>query len=259
MIRKTIAIATLTSAVFFSCGDKKTEQNTSKNQETETITNADGQTLKMAFNTKSNSAEVVFNNETVTLTSQKPASGIWYTNDHYELRGKGQNVTLTKDGQVVFTHKGTAPIVSDYVGTDGETLTLNIYNDIDAATIVYKGEAIDLQSQKPASGIWYKNDHYELSGKGQQIELKKDGQVVFTHKGETPIVNDYVGTNGETLTLNVYNDTEQATAVYKGETIDMVSQRPASGVWYKNDHYELRGKGDQIELKKDEQTIFKTK
>jgi hypothetical protein len=36
------------------------------------------------------------------LHAQKAASGIWYKNDLYELRGKGDNVELTKDGITVF-------------------------------------------------------------------------------------------------------------------------------------------------------------
>lgn len=41
------------------------------------------------------------------------------------------------------------------------------------------GEQIDLKEKKAASGIWYANDHYELSGKGNHYELKKDGKIIF--------------------------------------------------------------------------------
>ena len=41
------------------------------------------------------------------------------------------------------------------------------------------GEELELAGQKPASGIWYKNDHYELRGKGENLELTKDGKTVF--------------------------------------------------------------------------------
>lgn len=56
----------------------------------------------MTFNNTKNTATVVFNNETIELQGQKPASGIWYKNDHYELRGKGEEIELTKDGKTVF-------------------------------------------------------------------------------------------------------------------------------------------------------------
>ena len=38
---------------------------------------------------------------------------------------------------------------------------------------------LNYRDKKPASGIWYKNDHYELRGKGEEIELTKDGKTVF--------------------------------------------------------------------------------
>lgn len=61
-----------------------------------------GKTLDMTFNNTKNTATVIFNKETIELQGQKPASGIWYKNDHYELRGKGEEIELTKDGKVVF-------------------------------------------------------------------------------------------------------------------------------------------------------------
>lgn len=143
--------------------------------------------------------------------------------------------------------------------SQGNTLDMSFNNAKDVVTLKFDGETVELPSQRPASGIWYKNDQYELQGKGLNIELKKDGKVIFTHKGEEPIVNDYISTDGKTLTVNVYNEIEKATVVYEGETIDLVSQRPASGIWYKNDHYELSGKGSDIELKKDGKIIFKSK
>lgn len=41
------------------------------------------------------------------------------------------------------------------------------------------GEQIDLVEEKAASGIWYKNDHYELIGKGNSYILSKDGDIIF--------------------------------------------------------------------------------
>lgn len=41
------------------------------------------------------------------------------------------------------------------------------------------GEQIELAGEKAASGIWYKNEQYELRGKGLNLELKKNGKIVF--------------------------------------------------------------------------------
>jgi len=67
-----------------------------------TSKDSSGKTLDMTFNNTKNTATVVFNNETIELQGQKPASGIWYKNNHYELRGKGEEIELTKDGKTVF-------------------------------------------------------------------------------------------------------------------------------------------------------------
>ena len=57
----------------------------------------------MSYNNTTNSVKVYLDGgEELELAGQKPASGIWYKNDHYELRGKGENLELTKDGKTVF-------------------------------------------------------------------------------------------------------------------------------------------------------------
>lgn len=63
---------------------------------------------------------------------------------------------------------------------------------------------------------------------------------------------------GETLDMT-FNNTENTVKIYLngGEQIDLKGERTASGIWYKNDTYELRGKGDDLELTKDGETVFK--
>ena len=63
----------------------------------------DGQTLDMTFNNTTNTAKIYLNGgEQIDLEGQTHASGIWYKNDKYELRGKGDSVELIKDGETVF-------------------------------------------------------------------------------------------------------------------------------------------------------------
>ncbi|WP_336958364.1 MliC family protein [Chryseobacterium contaminans] len=63
--------------------------------------------------------------------------------------------------------------------SSGKTLEVVFDNTKDVVTLVFNGENLELKGQKPASGIWYKNDHYELRGKGNDVQLSKDGKVVF--------------------------------------------------------------------------------
>ena len=63
---------------------------------------------------------------------------------------------------------------------DGQTLDITFNNTVGTAKAYLNGgEQIDLVAEKAASGFWYKNDQYELRGKGEKLELTKDGETVF--------------------------------------------------------------------------------
>ena len=148
-------------------------------------------------------------------------------------------------------------VTSSSTDTEGKKLELTFNNTKGTVTLNFNGETSELVAQKPASGMWYKNDQYELRGKGNDLELKKDGNVVFTHTDEV-VTKSLKNKEGETLDMTFNNSTNEAKVYLNGgEQIDLVGQKPASGIWYKNDHYELRGKGDNVELTKDGKTVFK--
>ena len=195
-MNKTILTLAMTSALFLtSCNDTSKKENTEVTTNTTTTesvdqTNSDqiikttstdknGKTLDLAVDPIKGLATVNFNGETIELIQEKSASGIWFKNDNYELRGKGNDIELKKDGKVVFKHE------DDIVSTvlqDKEGNTLNMtFNNTDATVKVYLngGQQIDLVAEKAASGIWYKNDLYELRGKGEQLELTKEGKTIF--------------------------------------------------------------------------------
>ena len=65
---------------------------------------------------------------------------------------------------------------------DGNKLEIAFNNTNDIATVKFKGETIELVGQKPASGILYKNENYELRGKGEDIEFSKNGKIIFTNE-----------------------------------------------------------------------------
>lgn len=166
-----------------------------------------------------------------------------------------------KSGETIMS-EAIEKLADDIVTTtstdkDGNKLDMSFDNTKGTATLNFKGETIELESQKPASGIWYKNDNYELRGKGNDIELTKDGNLVFEHKDD--IVNTSLkNKEGQTLDMTFNNTTNQVKVYLNGgEQIDLVGEKAASGIWYKNDRYELRGKGENLELKKDGETVFK--
>ncbi len=70
-----------------------------------TSTDKDGKKLELTFNNTKGTTTLNFNGETIELVAENAASGIWYKNDHYELRGKGDNMELTKDGKTIFKNE----------------------------------------------------------------------------------------------------------------------------------------------------------
>ncbi|MDG4950613.1 MliC family protein [Weeksellaceae bacterium KMM 9724] len=140
---------------------------------------------------------------------------------------------------------------------DGKEIEITFNNTAGTATVNYEGETVELQQEKSASGFWYKNDTYELIGKGNNVDFSKDGEVIFSHADEI-ITTEYANDAGDTLHLEVNSADNSAKAYLNGgDQIDLEGQKAASGTWYKNDQYELRGKGEKLELKKDGEVIFK--
>lgn len=190
-MKKTIlTVAMLSALVFTSCKDATKEENietsttevveaTPDDIVTSTSTDKDGKKLDMSFNNTKGTATLNFEGETIELAQQRSGSGIWYTNETYELRGKGNDITLSKDGKVVFEHKDDVVNVEAKSAT-GDKLNMT-FNNTEGTVKAYLngGDQIDLVQEKAASGIWYKNDQYELRGKGDKYTLTKDGKTVF--------------------------------------------------------------------------------
>ena len=69
---------------------------------TSTLRDNNGNELAMIFNNTEGTVQISFEGETIEMETQNPASGIWYKNDNYELRGKNEEIELTKDGTIIF-------------------------------------------------------------------------------------------------------------------------------------------------------------
>lgn len=167
---------------------------------------------------------------------------------------KQENAEPTKTETVA---NATDDIVTDTsVDKDGNKLEMSFNNTKGTATLNFKGETIALAQERAGSGIWYKNDTYELRGKGNDMQLTKNGHVVFEH--EDDVVNtEAKNEKGDVLTMT-FNNTEGTVKAYLngGDQIDLTQKRAASGIWYNNEQYELRGKADNYILSKDGETIF---
>lgn len=190
MTKYILTLGVVGALLFTSCKDAPKQENTETVVEdavevvqddivTSKTTDKDGNELEIEFNNTKGIANFEFDGETIELKQERSGSGIWYKNDTYELRGKGNDIELKKDGEVVFVHEDEI-INTSYKDDKGSTLDLTVNATTNEAKVYLNGgEQIDLVGEKPASGIWYKNDQYELSGKGEKVVLKKDGEIVF--------------------------------------------------------------------------------
>lgn len=191
MTKQIFILASITVATLLaSCNQQQKQENTegvktevtaksSDDIVTQSLTDNAGNKLDMTFDNSKDIVTITFKGETAELTAQKAASGIWYKNDHLELIGKGNDITLSKDDQVIFKHQDDK-VAIEAKSDKGDVLNMT-FNNTEGTVKAYLngGEQIDLVEQKSASGIWYKNDHYELTGKGDKYELQKDGKTVF--------------------------------------------------------------------------------
>lgn len=190
MIKRTLSLALLSALVLTACKENP-KQETTEVQETEisadveddfvstSYVNKEEKELEVVYNNTQGTATFVFDGETVELEQQQSASGVWFKNDAYELRGKGNDIELKKDGEVVFSHQDDV-VTTRLEDKDGQTLDITFNNTVGTAKAYLNGgEQIDLVAEKAASGFWYKNDQYELRGKGEKLELTKDGETVF--------------------------------------------------------------------------------
>lgn len=182
MTNKILTIALLTVIFLSSCNETPKQENaeTTTTEAVENVgddivtsssTDKDGKKLEMIFNNAEGTATLNFNGETIELVQQRAASGIWYNNENYELRGKGNDIQLTKDGNVIFEHQDDKVNV-EAKNDKGDVLNMTFNNTTGTVKAYLNGGAqIDLVEEKAASGIWYKNDQYELRGKGDNYEL----------------------------------------------------------------------------------------
>ncbi len=167
-------------------------------------------------------------------------------------QGSAENAK-TKSGE----ESAEAPVKVSYTDKSGKQLEVTFDYSKGIATALLDGKTIELKEQKSASGFWFKNDDYELTGKGNDVVLQKGEQVVFEHKDDI-VVSSIKDKDGQTLDIT-FNKTAGTAKVYLngGEQIDLVAEKSDSETHYKNDKYELKVKGENYELIKDGKTVFK--
>lgn len=192
-----------------------------------------------------------------TILTLAMTSALFLTSCNETAKQESTEITTATEPAVDSTMVNTDVIKTTSTDKDGKTLDMTVDPIKGIATVNFNGETIEMVQEKSASGVWFKNDTYELRGKGNDLELTKDGKVVFKHVDEKQDV-EAKSANGDVLTMN-FNNSEGTVKAYLngGDQIDLKEEKAASGIWYKNDQYELRGKGDSYELKKEGKTVFK--
>lgn len=170
-----------------------------------------------------------------------------------------QNQSSQGDDSVVLSPTTTDEIVIDtIINASGQALYLKHNNTQGILTATLNGETIEMKRDTTASGVAASNDHYKYTEWQGEVKLEKDGKTIFESKGDE-VSNTAKDKDGIEMNMVFNNTRHTAIVILKGDTIKLLDQKPASGIWYRNDHYELRGKGSNVELTRDGKTIFKSK
>lgn len=122
MIKKTIFITSLSifTITTFSCTKEVSKKSEPYQKVTDTVDalsnnqsttdeivkskaeDNQGKIIDMTFNNTTDMVTVVYEGEKIEMKAQKTASGMWYSNELYELRGQGSHVVLSKNGTKIF-------------------------------------------------------------------------------------------------------------------------------------------------------------
>jgi membrane-bound inhibitor of C-type lysozyme len=118
MKKETLLIALVAGVFLASCGGNTAGKKQDSEDLNKTaaifdklvqsaVIDSTGSILEMAFNPTNDSALFVFNGEIIELKADTVASGIRYSNKDYVFSEWHGEITLTKNGKVVFTHKNS--------------------------------------------------------------------------------------------------------------------------------------------------------
>ena len=70
-------------------------------------------------------------------------------------------------------------VISNITNKDGDKLDITYNNTKRTATLIFKGETIEMKQDTIGSGIKYSNEKYVFSEWHGQTELKKEGKTIF--------------------------------------------------------------------------------
>jgi hypothetical protein len=104
---KTLLAITILGIVFFdSCQNYNNFNEPSESEMEEIVRNSvsdeHGTKLYMSFDNQRATATFMFGDETIKMTQDTLASGVKCSNKHYDFLEHEGNITLKKDGKVVF-------------------------------------------------------------------------------------------------------------------------------------------------------------
>lgn len=98
---------------------------------------------------------------------------------------EGETETPKVDSLEVVTPpapKADEIVMDSLTNKEGKMLKMLFNNTQSTATFTFENETIEMKQDTTASGIQYSNEHFVFTEWQGQVDLKKDGKSIFTHK-----------------------------------------------------------------------------
>ncbi|MCD7972581.1 MAG: MliC family protein [Candidatus Azobacteroides sp.] len=183
MIKKLFTFALVTGTLLTACNNNRPAEHAIETNDvivTNTVKDHEGNPLDMSYNNTKGTATFHYRGDTIHLKQDTMASGIRYSNDEYEYSEWHGQMTLKRNGKVIYTNDDV--VNSSVTDKNGVPLNMSFNNTRGTATLNLNGEDIELQQDTTASGTRYRNNDYEYTDHQGNIVLKKGNKTVYEYK-----------------------------------------------------------------------------
>jgi membrane-bound inhibitor of C-type lysozyme len=148
-------------------------------------------------------------------------------------------------------------IIDTITNSNGKVLIVERNRQKKTLSLKFDNELIELKIESISPELLASNDQFQFIKKEEEVLLKKNGNIIFEQKDDI-IESSTKDKAGRVLEMRFNHQKSIVTVTLDGKKLVLDYQKPASGMWYQNEEYEFRGKGNDITLYKKDSIVFQT-